>query len=141
MAKRAVFEGEELLCEAACFGGAVGDVEDGDAGLPLDGAEEVRHLGAGFFVEGAEGLVEEEDGRAVGEGAAERDALGLAATEVGDAAVEKVLDAEARGELGDALFDVGAAPLADGEGEGELISLTSPPTTPPPWSASTSPAP
>ena len=80
-----LLEGEELLGEALGFGGAVGDVEDGDARFMLDGSKEVGHLDSGFFVECAERFIEEKDGGTMGEGAAKCDALGFAATEVGDA--------------------------------------------------------
>jgi hypothetical protein len=117
-----LLKGKELLGEALGFGGAVGDVEDGDARFMLDGSKEAGHLGSGFFVEGAEGFIEEKNGGSVGEGAAKRDALGFTATEVGDATAQEMVDAEAPGEFVDALVDGGAVPLSDGEGEGEVFA-------------------
>ncbi len=52
----------------------------GDAGEEV--FEHGLHLGAGDGVEGAEGLVHEQDGGVVGEGAGEADALALAAAEL-----------------------------------------------------------
>ena len=72
-------------------------VDEGDADLLLDALELDLHLLAQLEVEGAERLVEEQDGRPVDERARQRDALRLAAGDlVGLALVEALAARRAR---------------------------------------------
>ncbi len=64
----------------------MGDEEDGLADGGLEGEELVLEAFADDGVDGAEGLVHEEDGRVGGEGAGDADALALAAGELGGVA-------------------------------------------------------
>lgn len=117
-----VLDAQDEAGEAAGLGEAVGDVEDGDAGLAADGIEEDAHFLTGLFVEGAQRFVEAEDAGAKGEGAPEGDALGLAAAEALRLAVEEVGDAEEGSEFGGAGVDGGAIPVAQARGEGEMLA-------------------
>ena len=67
----------------------VGDVDEGDADLPLERLELDLHLLAELQVEGAERLVEEQDARAVDQRAGEGHALALAAGELAGPASPK----------------------------------------------------
>ena len=61
----------------------MGHVDEGDADLLLDALELDLHLLAQLEVEGAQRLVEEQDGGPVDERPRERDALRLAARDLG----------------------------------------------------------
>ena len=84
----------------------MGHVDERDPDLLLDPLQLDLHLLAELQVEGAERLVEEQDGGPVDQGPGERDALGLAA---GDLVRLAVLEARQLDELehvGDAALDL-----------------------------------
>src|SRR6266404_152913 len=83
----AFFEKDDARGEKQRFAKIVSDEDDGFAEAAGEGAEFALKLGAGDGIEGAEGLVHEEDGRVGGEGAGDTDALALAARELVRAAV------------------------------------------------------
>jgi hypothetical protein len=97
--------------ESAVMGGH----DEGDAFGGGDVEEQLKDGGAGGFVEGAGGLVGEQDGGVVHEGSAEGGALALASGELLDAAVEAVAETGAVGELLEA--GVGGG-VADARGDG-----------------------
>ena len=75
-------EEDDALGEVEGLVEVVGDEEDGLGDAVQEVAKHGLHLGAGDGVEGAEGLVHEEDGGVGGEGASEADALALASGEL-----------------------------------------------------------
>jgi hypothetical protein len=76
------FEEDDALGEVEGFVEVVGDEQDGFADAGEQVAEHGLHLGAGEGIEGAEGLVHEQDAGIGGEGASEADALALSAGEL-----------------------------------------------------------
>ena len=75
-------EEDDALGEVKGFVEIVSDEQDGFADALEQVAEHGLHLGTGEGIEGAEGLVHEENGGVGGEGAGEADALTLAAGEL-----------------------------------------------------------
>ena len=94
--------------------------DEGDAFGGCDVEEQLEDGGAGLLVEGAGGLVGEEDAGVVHEGSAEGGALALAAGELLDAVVEAVAEAGAVGEVFEA-GSGGAAADSGGDGGDEAI--------------------
>jgi hypothetical protein len=94
--------------------------DEGDAFGGGDVEEQLKDGGAGGFVEGAGGLVGEQDAGVVHEGAAEGGALALATGELLDAVVEAVAEAGAVGELFEAGLGGGVAD-AGGDGGDEAV--------------------
>jgi hypothetical protein len=111
----------------------VGRHDEGNAFGGGDVEEKLKDGGAGLLVEGAGGLVGEEDAGAVHEGAAEGGALALAAGELLDAVVEAMAEAGAVGEVleageGGATVDAGGdrgdeAVFFEGEVGDEVVHL------------------
>src|ERR1700733_13697304 len=101
-------------------GSVRGGHDEGDAFGRGDVEEQLKDGGAGGFVEGAGGLVGEQDAGVVHEGAAEGGALAFSAGELLDAAVEAVAEAGAVGEFFEAGVCGGAAD-AGGDGGDEAV--------------------
>jgi hypothetical protein len=105
--------------------GLVEVVGDEEGGL-VDAGEEVLehglHLGSGDGVEGAEGLVHEEDGGVGGEGSGEADALALASGELPGiaAAVLGGVEAGEGEDLGGSGDDLGFGAACEFEGEARV---------------------
>jgi hypothetical protein len=78
----AVLHDRYSVAEVADQRHGVGDEEASEVVACLEVAEEVDDLGGDGGVEGADGLVEDEEGRAEGEGAGDVEALALAAGEL-----------------------------------------------------------
>lgn len=122
---------DDLIGEFEGFFLVVGDEEGGEADLVVELAEPEAEFFADFGVEGAEGLVEEEDFGVDGEGAGEGDALALSAGEfVGEAIgeaweldeIEEVLDAGVDFVLGGALvFGEGVEAEGDVLGDAHVL--------------------
>ena len=83
----------------------MGDEQEGDAGLALEGFEFEAHLLAQFGIEGGEGLIEQEHIGLEHEGAGEGDALAFAAGELGGAALFLAGEADEGDGFADAAFD------------------------------------
>ena len=79
------------------FGGVVGDVDDGDAGVG-QGGEEIEHVGAPVAVDHGGGFVGDEQARRAGECPCEREALQLPAGEGARVGVGQAIQAHARQE-------------------------------------------
>ena len=103
--------------QASGFAGAVGDVENGDAGFSVDMFEEATHFFVEFFVEGAQGLVETQHSGTMGERATKGDALSFPSAKLIRRAVEEMDNAKQLGELIDARGDLGLRLFAQHEGE------------------------
>lgn len=67
----------EDIAQSLGFGGAVGYVQRRHAGLPLHQAKEGVHLLPGGIVQGAERLIEKENGRSKGQRPPQGHALSL----------------------------------------------------------------
>ena len=78
----AIFEKDDARGEQERLAKVVGDKNDGFAETAREGAEFTLKLGAGDGVEGAKGLVHQENGRVGGKGPGDADALALAAGEL-----------------------------------------------------------
>ncbi len=96
---------QDEIAEACGFAAEVGDVEDGEAVVALDGLKQGGHVLASFLVEGGERFVEKEDFWIGGESAAQSDALFFSSGEIQGFAVEEVGEAEAIAKLGNANSD------------------------------------
>jgi hypothetical protein len=104
----------------------VGDEEDGHGLGEPEGAEVVVEAVSGELVEGAEGLVEEEEARARDEGAGEGGAHAHAAGELGGEAVDGVPEADVgEGVAGD-VAALGGGDIGELEGQGDVIEDAAP---------------
>jgi hypothetical protein len=117
----ATVEDDDLVRDLEGFLLVVGDEEGGDVDLVVEAAEPGAELVADTRVEGAEGLIEEEDLRFRREGAGEGDALALAAGELRGVAVCVAVELDEAEEIVDAALDLGPGPLADLEAERDVL--------------------
>ncbi len=99
----------------------VGHVDERDPDLLLDPLELDLHLLAELEVEGAERLVEEQDGRLVHEGPGEGHALRLAAGDLAGLAALVAGQLDELEHLGDALLDVGVGNLPAPKPERDVV--------------------
>ena len=99
----------------------VGHEDEGDPDFLLDPLQLDLHLLAQLQVEGAERLVEEQDGRAVDERPGEGDALGLAAGDLGRLAALEAGQLDELEHLGDALLDLGVVDVRPAQAEGDVL--------------------
>jgi hypothetical protein len=83
----ASLEQDDAGSEEKSLAKIVGDEDDGFAKAAGEGAEFALKLGAGDGIEGAEGLIHQQDGGISGKGAGDPDTLALAAGKFARAAV------------------------------------------------------
>lgn len=107
--------------EAIGLAAVVGDVENRDTGMSVDGGEHGADFLAGFLVECAEGFVEAEHFRMERQGAAKGNSLGFATAEAGRFSIENRGDSEGFGKFLDPRAHVVFGPASDAESEGEVI--------------------
>ena len=116
-------EQDDAGSEEKGFAKIVGDKDDGFSKATGEGAEFALKLGAGDGIEGAEGLVHQEDGRIGGEGARDADALTLAAGKFARAAMREFtwVEADKLEHFIDASGDAGGIPVFQFGNEGDVL--------------------
>ncbi len=100
------------VADAADHVHLVGDQHDGQAQFAVDLGQQLQHLAGGLRVEGAGGLVAQQDLRPGAQRPGDADALLLPAGELRRVLVGVLLQADAGQQLGDPGVDLGAAQLA-----------------------------
>ncbi len=100
----------------------MGDEDAGDAALLVEPADPLAELDADLGVEGAEGLVEEQERGPRGEGAGEGDALPLAARELGRVAAAERVELHEAEQLVDDGVDLFLRALPDLEAKGDVLA-------------------
>src|SRR5260370_24129574 len=119
----ASFEEQNAGGEEHRFAKIVGDEDDGLAEAAREGAELALKLGARNGIEGAEGLVHQENGRVGGEGAGHAHALALAAGKLVRVAVGVFTRVESNQghELADANGSAAAVPFFERRNQGDVL--------------------
>jgi hypothetical protein len=103
----AIVEDSDTVREEVSLTEVVGDEEDSEAEFGAQTEELLAHRSAKRVVEGAEGLIEEEQRSFAGNGSGERDALTLSAGEGARAALFEPCEIEEFEEFGDSGGPVG----------------------------------
>ncbi len=119
--QHALVKDRDAIGQRHRLGLVVGDVDEGDAGAPLQALELAAHPLAQLGVEVGERLVEQQDRGLDHQRARERHPLLLAAAELRRLPALEPLEADRREHAGDALADLGAAAAGEPEPEGYVL--------------------